>query len=79
MQIYKSFILPNLDYCDIICHQPTYSDFTREYTPERAFSDPVNINEQFTNNIEAVQYNSALAITGHIHRTSRENLHSELA
>ena len=67
MQIYKSFICPNLDYCDIIYHKLSYDDFTREYTSERAFSDVVNINEQFANKIEAVQYNSALAITGCIH------------
>ena len=37
MQIYKSFIRPNLDYCDIIYHKPTYDDFTGECTSERAF------------------------------------------
>ena len=35
-------------------------------------------NEQFTNKIEAVQYNSALAITGCIRGSSREKLYSEL-
>ena len=27
LQIYKSFIRPHLDYCDIIYHKPTYDDF----------------------------------------------------
>ena len=31
---------------------------------ERARSDPVNTNYQFTNQIEAVQYNAALAFAG---------------
>ena len=63
-QIHKSFIRPN--------HKAAYDDFTREYTLERAFPDPVNINDHFTNKIEAVQYNSALDITGSIRATSRE-------
>ena len=33
---------------------------------------------QFTNKIEAVQYNSALAITGCIRGTSKQKLYSEL-
>ena len=43
MQIHKSYIRPN--------HKPTYDEFTREYTLERAFPDPVNINDQFSNKI----------------------------
>ena len=78
MQIYKSFIRPHLDYCDIIYHKPVYDEFISEYFSERASSDPVNINEQFTSKIEAVQYNSALAITGCIRGTSKEKLYSEL-
>ena len=27
LQIYKSFIRPHLDYCDVIYHKPTYDDF----------------------------------------------------
>ena len=78
IQIYKSFIRPHLDYCDIIYHKPTYDIFSSEYYSERASSDPMHVNEQFTNKIEAVQYNSALAITGCIRGTSREKLYSEL-
>ena len=35
-------------------------------------------NESFTNKIESVQYNAALAITGAIKGTSRERLYQEL-
>ena len=35
-------------------------------------------NESFTNKIESVQYNAALAITGPIKSTSRERLYQEL-
>ena len=78
IQIYKSFIRPHLDYCDIIYHKPLHDIFSSEYYSERVSSDPLHNNEQFTNKIEAVQYNSALAITGCIRGTSREKLYSEL-
>ena len=77
IQIYKSFIRPHLNYCDIIYHKLLHI-FTSEYYAERASSDPLHNNEQFTNKIDAVQYNSALAITGSIRGTSRGKLHSEL-
>ena len=78
LQIYKSFIRPHLDYCDVIYHKPTYDDFYSNYYSERAKSDPINTNYEFNNKIEAVQYNAALAITGCIRGTSREKLYSEL-
>ena len=78
IQIYKSSIRPHLDYCDIIYHKHLHDIFTSEYYSERASSYPLHNNEQFTNKIEAVQYNSALAITGCIRGTSREKLYSEL-
>ena len=78
VQIYKSFIRPHLDYCDIIYHRPTFDIFSSEYYSERASADPIHTNEHFTNKIEAVQYNSALAITGSIRGTSKEKLYSEL-
>ena len=64
LQIYKSYIRPHLDYCDVIYHMPTYDDFYRTYYSERSKTDPVNTNFRFTNKVEAVQYNAALAITG---------------
>ena len=51
-----------LDYCDVIYHKPTYDDFFSNYYSERAKSDPINTNYEFTNKIESVQYNGALAI-----------------
>ena len=74
IQIYKSFIRPHLDYCDIIYHKPLHDIFSSEYYSERASSDPLHNNEQFTNKIEAVQYNSALAMPGCIRGTLREKL-----
>ena len=70
IQIYKSLYDPY--------HKPLHDIFSSEYYSERASSDPLHNNEQFTNKIEAVQYNSALAITGCIRGTSREKLYSEL-
>ena len=70
LQIYKSFIRPHLDYCDF--------EFYSKYYSERARSDQVNTNSEFTNKIESVQYNASLAITGCVRGTSREKLFSEL-
>ena len=78
LQIYKSFIRPHLDYCDVIYHRPTFDDFYSQYYSERSKNDPVNTNFDFTNKIESVQYNAALAITGCVRGTSREKLYAEL-
>ena len=78
LQIFKSFIRPHLEYCDVIYHKPTYDDFYCNYYSERAKTDPINTNYAFTNKIESVQYNAALAITGCVRGTSREKLFSEL-
>ena len=78
LQIYTSDIRPNLDYCDVIYHKPSYDDFYCACYSERAKTDPVNINVQFNDKIEALQYNAALAITGCVRGTSREKLYSEL-
>ena len=60
IQIYKSFIRPHLDYCDVIYHKPTYDDFYSKYYCERAKSDPVNANHEFTFKIESIQYNAGV-------------------
>ena len=78
LQIYKSFIRPHLDYCDVIYHKPTYDDFYSNYYSERAKSDPINTNYELTNKIESVQYNAALAIIGCVRGTSRGKLFLEL-
>ena len=78
IQIYKSFIRPHLDYCNVIYHKSTYDDFCSKYYCERAKSDPVNPNHEFTYKIESIQYNAALAITACVRGTSREKLFAEL-
>ena len=79
LQIYKSFIRPHLDYCDVIYLKPTYDEFYYAYYSERARSDPAYTTELFTINIDAVQYNAATAITGCIRGTSKEKLYTELS
>ena len=69
IQIYKSLIQPHLDYCDIIYHKPLHDIFSSEYYSERASSDPLHNNKQFTNKIEA---------TGCIPGTAGEKLYPEL-
>ena len=78
LQIYISYIRPNLNYWDVIYHKPSYDDFYCACYSESAKTDPVNTNAQFNNKIEAVQYNAALAITGCVLGTSRGKLYSEL-
>ena len=56
--IYKSFVMPHLDYGDLIYDQPD--------------------NEIFYQQIESVQYNASLAITGAIKGTSRLKLYNEI-
>ena len=56
--IYKSFIIPHLDYGDIV--------FDQAY------------NVSFHQELESIQYNSALAIVGAITGTSTEKLYNEL-
>ena len=65
-------------YRDVIYHKPTYDDSYSNYYSERAKSDPINTNYEFTNKIESVQYNAALAITGCVRGTSREKFFLEL-
>ena len=78
LQIYKSFIRPQLDYCDVIYHMPTCDDFYSNYYSESARTDPVGTNFHCTNTIEAVLYNAAFAITGSVRDSSRDKLYCEL-
>ena len=57
LTIYRSYIRPHLDYCDVIYDQPH--------------------NTTFSKNIESIQYNAALAITGAIKGTSQDRLYQE--
>ena len=56
LSIYKAFLRPHLDYCDVIYDKPR--------------------NEK---NLESIQYNATLAITGAIKGTSKEKLYNKLA
>ena len=58
LSIYKTFLRPHLDYCDVIYDKPH--------------------NEKFTDTVESIQYNAALAITGAIKGTSKEKLYNKL-
>ena len=73
-----NLLYPHLDYCDVIYHKPIYDDFYSNYYSERAKSDPINTNYEFTSTIKSVQYNAALAITGCVRGTSRGKLFLEL-
>ncbi len=71
INIYKSFVRPHLDYCDVIYHKPT-DNYSR-------YVDNISIsNMHFVSKIESVQYNAALAISGCIRGTSREKIYNEL-
>ena len=58
LSIYKTFLRPHLDYCDVIYDKP--------------------YNEKFADTVELFQYNVALAITGAVKGTSKENLYNKL-
>ena len=57
--IYKLFVIPHLDYGDVIYEQLN--------------------NKTYTQRIERIQYNAALAVTGAIKGTSQIKLYTELA
>ena len=57
--IYKLFVIPHLDYGDVIYEQLN--------------------NKTYTQRIERIQYNPALAVTGAIKGTSQSKLYTELA
>ena len=57
--IYKLFVIPHLDYGDVIYEQLN--------------------NKTYTQRIERIQYNAALAVTGAIKGTSQSKLYTELA
>ena len=75
LNIYRSYVRPNLDYCDIIYHRPINDSLINEYRVGQNIS---NINVLFNTKLESVQYNAALAITGCIRGTSQEKLYNEL-
>ena len=75
LNIYKSYVRPHLDYCDIIYHRPCSDDIMMQ---NMSFNYTQHYNALFTEKIESVQYNAALAITGCIRGTSKEKIYNEL-
>ena len=53
-QIYKIFVRPHMDYCDIIYHLPRSTS---------AFDCPINLNFMMQS-LESTQYQAALAVSG---------------
>ena len=67
-QIYKMYIRPHLDYCDIIFHIPAISN---------AFDSSLSLNYQM-NALESTQYQAALAVSGTWKGTNRNKIYEEL-
>ena len=66
-QMYKTFVRPHLDYCDIIYHEPPKID----RGPEVSLTAPME-------EIERVQYKAALAVTGAWKGSNRSKLYEEI-
>ena len=64
--MYKSFVRPHLDYCDVIFHEPQKVD--------QLGLSLTNAMEE----IEKVQYKAALAVTGAWQGSNRSKLYEEL-
>ena len=67
-QMYKSLVRPHPDYCDIIYHIPSHLN-----------QAPLGVTlNSVMENVERIQYQSALAISGVWHDSSRTKLYEEL-
>ena len=67
-QMYKSFVRPHLDYCDVIYHLPPL-----------LHQAPLGVTlNSYMEKVERVQYQAALAITGAWNGSSRIKLYDEL-
>ena len=67
-QMYKSLVRSHLDYCDIIYHIPSHQN-----------QAPLGVTlNSVMENVERIQYQSALAITGAWHGSNRAKLYDEL-
>ena len=67
-QVYKSYVRSQLDYGDVVYHNPSKTNdlFCSSYLPS------------WMEKLESVQYAAALAVTGAWRETSREKLYNEL-
>ena len=67
-QIYKMYIRPHLDFCDVIYHLPCITN---------PFDSSINLN-YLMNTLERIQYHCALAITGAWQGTNLNKIYDEL-
>ena len=67
-QIYKMYVRPHLDFCDVIFHSPSISN---------EFDSSIRLNF-LMNLLEKTQYQAALAVTGTWKGTSLNKLYDEL-
>ena len=67
-QIYKMYIRPHLDFCDVIYHRPCITN---------PFDSSINLN-YLMNTLERIQYHAALAITGAWKGSSLNKIYDEL-
>ena len=67
-QIYKMYIRPHLDFCDIIYHEPTTLN---------SFDSSINL-RYLMNTVERIQYHAALSITGAWQGTNLDKIYEEL-
>ena len=67
-QIYKIFVRPHMDYCDIIYHLPRSTS---------TFDCPINLNFMMQS-LESIQYQAALAVSGAWKGSSATKLYEEL-
>ena len=67
-QIYKTFVRPHLDYCDVIYHIPPV---TNEYDSSISLNSTMEM-------VERIQYQAAVAITGAWQGSNRNKLYEEL-
>ncbi len=67
-QIYKMYIRPHLDFCDVIYHIPCITN---------PFDSSINLN-YLMNTLERIQYHAALAITGAWKGSNLNKIYEEL-
>ena len=67
-QIYKMYIRPHFDFCDVIYHTPSITN---------PFSSEINLN-YLMNTLERIQYKAALAVTGTWKGTNLSKIYDEL-
>ena len=67
-QIYKMYIRPHLDFCDIIYHVPSTAN---------PFDSSINL-RYLMNTVERIQYHAALSVTGAWQGTNLDKIYEEL-